>query len=169
MTGKRAVIGEGISTIYRLVLISLIAFTIFFLSGIFYSTDINVKDVEAELMAENVINCLAPKGIFDLSLAGEEDKKNILRYCGYDDSETSRFYVRGSLTGSGDEVFEEFSQGDSKLIFVKELFEKTEVRKDIKKYEPGHYEMEKVITYVLESGKIKASEINLEVYVNDES
>jgi len=167
--GKRAVIGEGISTIYRLVLVSFVAFAVFGLSGIFYSTNINVRDIEAEIMAENILNCLAPEGVLDLSLINEENKNNILKYCGYDDSETSRFYVRGSATSSAEEgALIEFSQGDSGLIWIKDLFEKTKTGKDIKKYEPGSFKIESVLMYVLDSGNKKVAELELEVFVNNE-
>ena len=155
--GKRGAIGEGILMIYRLLVVSVIALVILGLSSVFYDHYIDVRDVEARILARDVVDCLAPGGVVDLDEISEEDRKSLLSYCGFDESE--RFYV-GVDVVVGEEV-SKMSHGDSGLLWVRELFENSSRVERIKKYRPGYFEGKYPVVVGEEDGKIE-----LEVLVN---
>jgi len=167
--GKKAVIGEGIIMIYRLLLISFIAFIILGVSSIFYSHYIDVRDVEAQIMAREVVDCISPKGTVDLDSFPEEFEKNLLIFCGFEDFEVYRFYVRAKiLRGDSGEAVETLTYGDSGVQWVKSIFEKNiKAVEKLRKYEPGIFR-ESYPTFVNDSGDKFEGVIGLEVLVNNE-
>jgi len=159
MKNKRGILGEGVLMIYRLLLVSLLAFIILGVSSVFYIHYIDVRDAEARIIAREVVNCLAPEGIFEHL----EKNNEILVSCGFDDREIKRFYVDVVVKDSfGNEVVK-FSQGDSGAIWIKEIFSSNAKfeSKDIGRYEPGYY---KEIFPVVIDGDI--GEMKVEVLVN---
>jgi len=167
---KRGGTGEEITMIYRLVLITLIAFVIFGVSAIFYDYYIDVRDVEAGVMTKKVVNCLSPNGELEIH---EE-------LCGLSVFEVERYYVRVSVLDNNFEIVETLEAGDSGVewvrnIFVPNTFEdlakevksfsgqggsKTE---NLKKYEPGYSFSNFDSVYNGEAVKL-----NVEVWVNYE-
>jgi len=108
---KRGVLGEGILMMYRLAVVTFIAFVVLGVSSVFYSHYIDVRDAEAVIMTRNVVDCVAPEGVVNLSVfVGSEN--SILSYCGFVDKEVERFYVRVNVSNETGDVVE-FSQGDS--------------------------------------------------------
>lgn len=161
--GKRAAMGEGVLMIYRLLLVSLIAVIVLGLSSVFYDHYIDVRDVEARLLAREVVECLAPSGIVDLGKISEEEKRALLSYCGFDDSE--RFYVGVTVTDSDDGGVVKMFHGDSGALWVKKLFELEPSKLErIKKYKPGYFAKDYPV--VLSSDMKLGAWIELEVLVN---
>ena len=161
--------------IYRLILISFIALIILGLSAVFYDYYLDVRDAEARIVAKEVVNCMAPDGVVDLSkFADVENENNLLEFCGFDKSELNRFYIDAEIMVGGD-VVKKIEQGDSGSAWVYELFLKdikqgTEKTAKIAKYKPGHFFNQDLKVSVLESGseEKKSGNIKLEVFVNHE-
>lgn len=165
MRNKKGAIGEGIVMIYRLLLVSFIAFVILGISSVFYAHYIDVRDAEARVLAREVVGCVSPDGVLDLDVLSGDDRKNILFYCGFDSVESERFYVELSVEGSGESV--RLSQGDSGLLWVLEVFENDKMSEGLKKYEPGYYEWSYPV-WVLDGGDKFEGEVIGRVLVSDE-
>ena len=162
--GKRAVAGESVLTIYRLVLITIIALIILGMSAVYYDYYINVRDAEAGVMGREVVNCLAPEGVVDLGLI-EGKEKNILNYCGYEDSELEIFYVLVVVENEKEEQLKKLEQGDSGFGWIKEIFENKDAVSKIKKYKIGTFDGDYNV-FVLKDGEKIKGKIKVEVLVN---
>ena len=68
---KRGALGEGIFSIYRFLLVALVAFVILGLSSIFYAYTIDIRDAESSIMAWNLVNCISKLGLTDLDSIGQ--------------------------------------------------------------------------------------------------
>jgi len=141
---KKGVAGEGILMVYRLVLIGFIALIILGLAAVFYDYYIDVRGTEAMIMTREVVNCVAPSGVVDLT----RFENGLLEVCGFD-SGMERFYVRVDVGG---EILE---QGDSGVEWVKEIFENEDKVEAIKKYGPGYFEGEYNVLFNGEEKKMK--------------
>jgi len=160
--GKSGVLGEGIVMMYRLALVTFIAIVVLGVSSVFYNHTIDVRDAEAVIMTRSVVDCVAPEGVVDLSIINGE----ILSYCGFDDGEVGRFYVRVNVSNEGGDV-KELSQGDSGAMWVKDIFNKGRVAVGIEKYEPGYSDRVYDVV-VLRDGVESYGKIEVEVLVNEE-
>ncbi|MFH0711597.1 MAG: hypothetical protein V1889_00560 [archaeon] len=164
MLNKKGVLGEGILMMYRLALVTLVAFIVLGVSSVFYAHYIDVRDAEAVLMTRNIVDCVAPLGVVDLDLFGEGAE--IFSYCGFSDYEVERFYAKVSVSSDGRGVAE-FSQGDSGALWVRRIFDEKMASVDILKYEPGYssriYDVIVLDDFVESYGKIE-----VEVLVNEE-
>ncbi len=151
--GKKGVMGEGILMIYRLMLISFIALVVLGVAAVFYDYYVDVRDVEARIMAVNVVNCLSPNGMFIANnFEGYENK--ILEYCGIYNS--GRFYINVSVSGK------KYKDGDSGLLWIREMYVNT-AGESVKKYEPGYFS--EVYPVIVDGQDEK---LNIEVLVNHE-
>jgi hypothetical protein len=162
---KRGAIGEGIVTLYRLLVITFIAFVILGVSSVFYSHYIDVRDAEAVIMTRQVVDCIAPEGVVDLVSLGIAEGE-LLSYCGYSDLEMERFFVRAVVSVEGEKVGE-FSQGDSGALWVLEMFDSGELEEGIRKYKPG-YSKRDFFVGVINEGLEKDGNLEVEVLVSDE-
>ncbi len=162
MRSKRGVLGEGIIMMYRLALVAFVAFVVLGVSSVFYAHYIDVRDAEAVIMMRSVVDCVAPEGVVDLGVISGE----ILSYCGFDDEDVERFYVRVNVSDDEGDV-KEFSQGDPGMMWVKEIFDKGKVAVGIEKYEPG-YSKRVYDVVVLRDGVEGDGKIEVEVLVSDE-
>jgi len=165
---KKGVVGEGVIMIYRLILLSFIVLVILGISAVYYEVYIDVRDAEAQIMAQNVVDCLSPKGILDLDSYPPDLENNLLFYCGYGVVESERFYVRAVvLDESGDEV-KKLNYGDSGLEWVKDVFSKTKVAEGVRRYEPGYFPATNFSSYINDGGRKFSGKINVEVIMNNE-
>jgi|TARA_B100001971_G_C18120220_1_gene499017 hypothetical protein len=160
MKDKRAILGGAILMIPRLLLITFIAFIILGASSIFYAYYIDVRGVEARIMTREVVNCVAPGGVADLNKFGDT-KFELLNYCGFDENEVERFFVRVIVKDSGGEEILKLVQGDSGALWVRELFDSGVklVSEEAGKYRPGYFKK----TYPLKI--LDGGEGNMEVEV----
>jgi hypothetical protein len=150
--------GNAVMWIPRIILITLIMVVMLGISGSSYSNYIDVRDAEAEIMVGKVIGCLTNSGIVDLDLISEEQSKSLLSYCGFDEAETSRFFVSVELFDGEDNLIQELVHGDSSLAFVRDLFDETKFAEDLQKYKPGFYgPKDKPFSVLIKS---KGNEIN---------
>jgi len=172
MQNKKAVLGEGLLMIYRLILITFIALIVLGLSAVFYDYYLDVRDAEARIVGKEVANCLAPEGVIDLSYFAEVDA-NLLEVCGFDSGELERFYVDARIFVEDGEVVQ-LEQGDSGSKWVYELFlkdekEETGRTENIAKYKPGYWAGDGLEAVVeKEGGEKQIGKIDLEVFVNHE-
>ena len=168
---RRGASGEGIVTLYRVILISLIALGILGISSVSYVHYIDVREVEAHLMYVGVLKCLAgSEGIVNLDFFGSEEKKeNLLKSCGYG-GEMSRFFVRATIYDSSLNKVIEIYQGDVGNLWLKNFFEKVKMSSgDAVKRNPGYYKNSVPLDVkYLKDGKIENGKIDLEVFVNAE-
>jgi hypothetical protein len=158
-TGKRGAMGEGIIMIYRLLVVSFIALIILGASSVFYGHYIDVRDVEARILARDVVDCLAPAGVLDLNKLSDEDKRAVLSYCGYGSAD--EYYVGVDIVDSNDGEFARIFHGDSGSLWVRELFEGTLKTDRIRKYRPGYFNFTSPV--IVGGNKMK---LQLEVLVN---
>ena len=168
---KRGALGEGIFSIYRFLLVTLVAFVILGLSSIFYAYTIDIRDAESSIMAWNLVNCISKEGLVDLDSIGRSSSR-ILEYCGYDNEEAERFYVRILVSDSNNQIIN-LTQGDSGKLWVKEAFERMNlVGDEVGKYEPGYFPYQNLeVDYsvlVKKNGEIFPGKINVEVLVTNE-
>ena len=165
MNNKKGTMGEGILMIYRLLLISFIAFVIMGISSVFYAHYVDVRDAEARILARDVMECVSPNGVLNLDDISVEDRKNILSYCGFDSGEVERFYVELKIENSGKVVW--LSQGDSGALWVLDIFESDQIIEGLRKYEPGYYDWSYPV-YVLDGGNKFQTEVMGQVLINNE-
>jgi len=106
---KRAAIDESILMIYRLLLISFVALVFLGVASTSYDYYIDVRDVEATIMAKQSVNCLAPKGVINFSRFTGMEKK-FLEVCGYGGN-LGRIYVKAEvMKGSSLELLNAFME-----------------------------------------------------------
>ena len=165
--------GEGILTIYRLLMVTVVAFVIFGVGSISYNHYIDVRDAEARILAHEISECLSPEGLLNLDEISEKDYENIISHCGISQSE--RFYVEVNVVDSSEKKITKMYQGDSGALWVKDLFmtgnailggDKKNVE-IIKKFNPGYYKFEYPV-FVLKNEKEFEGKIKMEVLVNHE-
>ena len=169
MEDKRGAAGETILTIYRIVIISLIALVIMGLSAVFYDYYIDVRDAEAVILMGEVVNCLVPLGVGKLDLDSLDgnadfDEDKILEYCGFDseDGVGERFYVNVTVKDDAGKVIGVLQDGDSGVSWVQSVLK---VR-DITKYHPGHFKGEDIFEVrVVKEGREINGKLSVEVLV----
>tara|TARA_Y100000310_G_C20685795_1_gene818885 strand:+ start:3074 stop:3586 length:513 start_codon:yes stop_codon:yes gene_type:complete len=169
MQNKKAMLGEGLLMLYRLVLITFIALVILGLSAVFYDYYLDVRDAEARIVGKEVVNCLAPNGVLDLSRF-KDMENSFLRGCEFDSEELNRFYIIARILVEDNEI-KKLEQGDSGAVWVYELFLKdVAASENIAKYKPGYWGSKELEVIVVEQadGEKQLGKINLEVFVNHE-
>ncbi len=174
-------VSDMIEMIPTLVVITVIAVVVFGVSATYYSYDISVRDAEARLLGIAITECLAGEGVLNLDEIDSEKYDEVISYCGMRSSE--RFYVgvdvfRGQDSKAKSKV-ETLSEGDSGLLWVRDLFEKTvltgnvalgwnnENVEKIAKYNPGYFNFEHPVL-VVKDGNSFDGEVEVEVLVNYE-
>ena len=150
--------GEGIFMIYRLILVSVIAFAIFGVSSIFYAYHIEVRDAEAVILTRQVSECISPQGVLSLDEISENAKAGILSYCGIADE---RFYVGVEVLDGSGNVIAEFSQGDAGAGWVEKITQ------GIGKYDPGQMTFEYPVSVFQGISEIEGK-VKMEVVISHE-
>lgn len=159
---KRGQMAEGIHMMYRLLMVSLVAFVVFGAGSFVYTYYIDVRDVEARILAREVVECLVEDGVLDLrgQLFGE---------CEF--VSDGRFYV-GVEVWEGDELRAEFSEGDSGALWIRDLYGKVVATgksvtgvEGIAKYDPGYYEVNYSVVVLNDDGRFDGR-MKMEVLVN---
>jgi len=171
---KRGQVGDMVEMIPRIVILSVIAVVVFGIAASFYHYDISVRDVEARLLGRVVVDCLSEGGVVDLDKISEENYDEVLSYCGVSGGE--RVYVEANVIDSSGKSVARLYEGDSGLIWVRDLFEltgnvvngfSTKSTEKIEKYSPGYYAFEYPV-FVIEGGREFEGKVNVEVLVNYE-
>lgn len=175
---KRGQVGEGILMIYRLLVVTIVAFIIFGVSSVFYDYDIDVRDAEARLLGREIFDCLAPMGVLNLDDIPEDEFGSIISYCGLSGSE--RFYVGVDVQDSSGKKIVGLYEGDSGAVWISEIYGKAIITgkaivagtnlngEGIGKYNPGHIKDEYPV-FVLKDGKKIEGKIKMEVLVTYEN
>jgi len=162
---RRGVAGEMLLTIYRLVIVAMIAFFVLGVSAFVYDYYLDVRDIEARILTKKVVNCLAPEGVLDLSrFEGKEDK--ILDFCGIRNVE--RFYVKVDVSDGEKLAVWTFQQGDSGIEWIKKLFENPANVKNLEKYNLGFDSKHYSINVLKTNGEKIKSVLDIEVFVGHE-
>ena len=169
----RDVRGEGMASsailwIPRVLLIILIAGVVLGISAASYSHYIDVRDAEAQIMFSSVVACLVDSGFINLDLISEEESLSILSYCGFEESEVNRFFVRVQLFDLKGDLVKELSHGDSGLNWVKDIFEDSSVAEKLQKYRPGFFESDTLEVLIIRDGEEFAGDLKIGVVVNHE-
>ncbi|MCK4649774.1 hypothetical protein KAT36_00940 [Candidatus Pacearchaeota archaeon] len=142
--GKKGQMAEGIHMIYRLMMVSLVAFVVFGAGSFVYTYYIDVRDVEARILAREVVECLVEDGVLDL----RGDVEGKIEDCGIASDE--RIYVGVEVVDGDGKNIAKFSEGDSGALWIRDLFGKAIVTgnavmgheniEGIAMYKPGYYE-----------------------------
>jgi len=165
MINKKGQSGVSILIIYRVLLVSFIAFVILGLSSVFYSYEINARDSESIIFAKQIIDCIAPNGVLNLDNLGE-NKNNIFSFCGFDDLEGEKIFLSIVISNETDEI-DKLGDGDEGLRWVQAIYSSELKTDSIKKYEPGYYNGVFKIR-VLNEGLYGDAEMRVEVIVKDD-
>ena len=166
MISKRgSAIGSGIITIYRIVLIGVMAIVVLGLSSVFYDYEINVRDSESMIFARQMVDCVVPEGVFELSSLTEKDREDFFSYCGFDEFDRDRFFLSVSVLNGGKEV-DKIVVGDEGLSWVGKIYDKGFKSDDVDKYEPGYYN-EVFSVGVLDGGVVRDGQMTVEVVVKN--
>lgn len=153
---KRASINEGVFMIIRMVLVVMIFFVVFGLSSIYYEYYINVRDIEAGILARNVVNCVAPNGEINLDKIPAD--KDILNFCGI---KVNGYIYLGIQKGSGDNLvmLRQIQGGNSGSAYSRAIFSSRKASPELLSYKPGQYPLgNNNMTRVLDINIINNSE-----------
>jgi hypothetical protein len=170
---NRGQVGEGLLMMYRLLIVTAVAFVIFGVSSVFYDYDIDVRDAEARLLGREIFDCLAPAGVLNLDEISEEDFEKIVSYCGIPSSE--RFYVGVDVMDSSGKKIVNLYEGDSGALWIAELYGRVIMTgkaivgdNRIGKYNPGYIKSEYSV-FVLKDRVKREGKVEMEVLVNYEN
>jgi len=161
MISKRGQLGSSIMTVYRVLVLIIIAFVILGASSLVYSHHINTRDSEAMILVHEISECVITDSVVDLNKLKSQD--SLFEYCGFESDEMENFFVRVLVEFGGSESFK-IEDGDSGFLFVKDIFNMNSDTGAIDKYEPGHF----VKTYdvLVLSGGEKSGKVSVEVVAN---
>ncbi|MCR4285125.1 MAG: hypothetical protein NUV97_03735 [archaeon] len=165
MINKRAVaLGSAVVTLYRVMMVIVIAFIVLGVSSIFYVHYINIRATEAVLLTRHVVDCFAPDGSLDLNLLRDNKGIEVFDYCHISGANLERFFVRVNISKvSGENIFM-FEQGDSGSLWVRKAIE---VGID-KKYAPGYYKGEYPVLLMEDLNKVGDGKLIVESLVKYE-
>jgi hypothetical protein len=152
---RGAAAGEALIMIYRILLVVIVAFTIFFVISVYYNFYVDSLKSEAIVLNRKVVNCLSENGYSDSNLSNY--RYNLLDYCGIKDGGVNRLYVRVNVSG---DIFE---HGDQGIVAISQMFESNNAPGRL--YRPGYFSSDYSV-YSKDSNNI----INMEVktYVKSE-
>ena len=162
---KKGQTGSGIISIYRVLMVSIIAFVILGLSSVFYNYEISVKDSEALIFARQAVDCVVLNGVLDLDSL-DENREDIFSFCGFDESESERFFLSIIINDSVREI-DRLTGGDEGLVWVQKVYTSELKTDSIKKYEPGYYNGIFSVR-ALKEGAYGDVKMRVEVIVKDE-
>jgi len=157
---------EGINMMYRLFMVTVIAFIVFGAGSFVYGYYIDVRDAEAHILARGVVDCLAGDGVLDL----RRDVDNMIQGCGIVDID--RAYVGVDVVDVRGREIASFSEGDSGSLWLKDLYGKVVATgnalagtEGLGEYEPGYYKANYSVVVLDSSGRFDGK-MKLEVLVN---
>jgi hypothetical protein len=165
MRKRAAVSGFTVTTIYRVLLVTAIAFVVLGLGASSYKYNLDVRDSEAAIMSRVVYDCLAPDGVLDVSKIDEGERTSLLDYCGIYNNE--RFYVGVFVLDSNEEEIYSFSQGRKDDLWIRTFYENAKPDDWRSAKVPGYYFFEAPVDVRIGSGEV-SRELNIEVLVKDE-
>jgi hypothetical protein len=157
---KNAVLGGGIMTIYRLILVTFVAVIIFGISSVFYEPYIDVRDAEARIMVRDIVDCFTVGETVSLT-AGND----LFSLCKLDIADVDRFFARVKVKDSEGNVLKIYYSGDSGSLWVKEFFD-TSLSEEMGKFKPGYFHASYPV-FVKNNSVVNAI-IEVEVLVKDE-
>jgi len=135
MKTKRGAIEEGLLGIFKIFLVLIVAFFILGIGAFTYAYYLDIRDVEATLMARETMKCIAPEGVvLDLQKLINNKNSFLENYCNF--SGAKRFYVKAIINEEGKEVVV-LEEGNNNLAWTKGMFESEEITKNIRKFKPG--------------------------------
>jgi|APSaa5957512622_1039677.scaffolds.fasta_scaffold05571_5 hypothetical protein len=166
---------EGIHMMYRLFMVSVVAFVVFGAGAFVYNYHIDVRDVEARILAREMVECLAPEGVLDArGVLGDS-----MEGCELVDSE--RMYLGIEVFDLSEKSLGKGSVGDSGALWIADMFGKAgdatrnvalgNVAKDIDsfaQYEPGYYRVDYSVVVLTDAGRMNGK-IDMEVLINYEN
>ena len=160
---KKAQSGEAVLMIVRLFLLMLIAFSIYFISGLNLDYHLDTKNVEANILGNLVFDCISNSGSVRISELPRENNE-ISNYCGI--KGTEKAYIKINISVNGREVFSvmENSQYKESLYLYNLPGTNTEATQ---KYKPGHSEIERG-AWVITGDKTLRGLIKIEVILENE-
>lgn len=163
---QHGAIGEGVLMIYRLVLVAIIAIIVLGLSAIYYDYYIDVKSAEAQILAKQIVNCLAPNGVINLD-ALDSKADDVLKYCEIKNIERFYVVVHVKKSDSPDDM-KTLKSGNDGIKSINEMYDKLKnAMKTQAKYEPGTYGKSFPVIIVSSKSKINGN-LAVEVVVGSE-
>ncbi len=150
---RRGATGEAILMMYRMFLVVIVAFAVFFVVALYYDFYVDSLNNEAIVLNRKSVNCLSDDGFIAEELS--DFKYQILDYCKINDGGKNRLYVRINVSNV---VYE---GGDSGIRAISEMFDSGLAPRRV--YRPGFYSN---IYDIYSNGKIVQMEVK--TYVKSE-
>ena len=157
MNKRASAVGEGMVTVYRIVMVSLIALVVFGVYSIFYVYELDIRETEALILSRGSMECLSEGGLSLEKVKSLED--DFLESCGY--GGLGRVYARVEFLRDG-EIVRAVSQGDSGLIWIRDLLDSSDFEGTIQRYKVGYVNSSVNFSY---SDGVSGS-LNMEVLVD---
>lgn len=129
---------ESVFMIWRILLLTFVAFIVLGISSMVYNYSINAYDTEAMLFTRTLVDCLAGDGVLNLDELGEDD---IFSFCGFNENSRERFFVIMKVESSGDLIFSEV-YGNDDLEWIDGIYKSGLASENIAVYEPGYHDSE---------------------------
>jgi hypothetical protein len=133
--GKRGATGEAIVTIWRVILVGIIAFFIFGISAFTYSYSIDVRDMEGAIMIKKVVNCFSQDGTLKTSSLPKNGEEFLFNKCKIKGAE--RFFVKIQFNYTESGEFLVLEQGEGDLEWTKKIYEDEDLTNSIREFRPG--------------------------------
>lgn len=162
MKTKKAQTGESILMIMRLVLLMIIAFSIYFISSLYLTYHIDTKNIDATLLGKNIFECVAPNSEVALSNLPEAEK--ILEHCGIKGADKSYILINITQIGKEPIAIEENTQYKESAYIYNMPGTDT---KATQKYKPGQFKSTRDIIILDGEEKSKAV-IKIEIIMENE-
>jgi hypothetical protein len=160
MMNKRG--GEEILMIYRIVIVTIVAFVILGTSSIIYNYTVNTRDTEGMLLGRTIMDCIGKDSSIDLD-SMEDFKWDMFGYCDLNIEEEFAFVSLKFYRG--EEELEKITGGDESLEWVRKIYTSNLKVESIKDYEPGYYHSRFPMIYYYNEEMIDG-EVVLEVIIN---
>lgn len=177
LMNKKGGVGSMLDMLLFLGAVTAIVVIVFGISIYYYDYNVSVRDSEARILGVKIMDCLVDGGVLDLDEVDENEYNSIFSYCGFEKSE--RVYIGVDVLGEGGKRIEFLDEGDSGLLWVRDLFGKgvdvvgstkdwnTERVESIVEYNPGYFGFERLL-FVSQDGKKVDGKVRVEVLINHE-
>lgn len=164
MISKRAATGESVMTIYRVLIVTFVAFVVLGISGIIYEYKINASDTDSMLFARAIVDCVIESGILDFdSFVAEED---LFSFCGFGNREQERFFVTVLISEGPEKIYTK-KIGNEELEWVQNIFSSGLASENIEAYAPGYFEGEFNLK-ILKDDEVFNGKVKIEVVTKSE-
>jgi hypothetical protein len=159
---KKAQSGEAILMIVRLVLLTIIAFAVYFISSLYLNYHLDIRPAESSILSAQITECIAPNMRIELSSKLEDIDERILSYCGFSGGQNSYIFINITENDGKEIKFFEENQINRESGAIYGVTKKEQ--DPIERYRPGSFIMKTPIT-LIENGNSRSGIIKVGVNI----